>query len=125
VTLYDGVPYSYVAVAPVGETVYTAGACPLDEHGKVVAPGDVVGQMRQALDNLLAALESAGCGPRDVVKTTVYVASSEREELTAAWDVVAEVFGTSGPPSTLLGVSVLGWPGQLVEIEAVASRAAA
>jgi enamine deaminase RidA (YjgF/YER057c/UK114 family) len=27
-----------------------------------------------------------------------------------------------GPPSTLLGVSVLGFKGQLVEIEAVAAR---
>jgi hypothetical protein len=34
---------------------------------------------------------------------------------------VEEVFGTDGPPSTLLGVSVLGWPDQLVEIEAVAT----
>ena len=32
------------------------------------------------------------------------------------------LFGSKrGPPSTLLGVTVLGWPGQLVEIEAVAS----
>jgi len=39
-----------------------------------------------------------------------------------AWRLVEEVFGTQGPPSTLLGVTVLGWPGQLVEIEAVATR---
>jgi hypothetical protein len=38
------------------------------------------------------------------------------------WTLVEEVFGKRGPPSTLLGVTVLGWPGQLVEIEAVAAR---
>jgi hypothetical protein len=38
----------------------------------------------------------------------------------SAWEVGEDVFGTDGPPSTLLGVSVLGWPDQLVEIEAVA-----
>jgi hypothetical protein len=31
-------------------------------------------------------------------------------------------FGRDGPPSTLLGVSLLGFSGQLVEIEAVATR---
>jgi len=30
--------------------------------------------------------------------------------------------GTDGPPNTLLGVATLGYPDQLVEIEAVALR---
>jgi enamine deaminase RidA (YjgF/YER057c/UK114 family) len=118
-SLYAGVPCSYSAAA--GRTVFTAGACPLDEHGRVVAPGDVAAQMRRAVGNLLAALDAAGCRPQDVVKTTVYVATAERAQLGVAWAVVEEVFGTDGPPSTLLGVSVLGWPDQLVEIEAVAT----
>ena len=118
-SLYAGVPYSYSAAG--GRTVFTAGACPLDEHGRVVAPGDVAAQMRQAVGNLLAALDAAGCRPQDVVKTTVYVATAERAQLGVAWAVVEEVFGTDGPPSTLLGVSVLGWPDQLVEIDAVAT----
>ena len=119
--LYAGVPYSYAAVAP-GGVVFTAGACPLDSDGRVVAPGDVVAQARKTLDNLTAALRAAGCGLDDVVKTTIYVASSERTDLHAAWDVVEERFGSKGPPSTLLGVSVLGFTDQLVEIEAVAVR---
>jgi enamine deaminase RidA (YjgF/YER057c/UK114 family) len=120
--LYAGVPYSYAAIAPSGGTVFTAGACPLDSDGRVVAAGDVAAQARQALDNLLATLRAAGCGPDDVVKTTVYVASGERGDLLAAWEVVEQSFGSGGPPSTLLGVSVLGFPDQLVEIEAVAAR---
>jgi hypothetical protein len=36
------------------------------------------------------------------------------------WEVVAPRLGRA--PSTLLGVSVLGYEGQLVEIEAVAMR---
>jgi hypothetical protein len=32
---------------------------------------------------------------------------------------VEEGFAPARPPSTLLGVAVLGYPGQLVEIEAV------
>lgn len=44
-------------------------------------------------------------------------------ELVAAWDVVAAHFGAHDVPSTLVGVTVLGYPDQLVEIEAVAAVA--
>jgi enamine deaminase RidA (YjgF/YER057c/UK114 family) len=123
--LYPGVPYAYAAIAPPGGTVFTAGACPIDAEGRVVAVGELAAQTRQTLDNLAAALHAAGCGLEDVVKTTVYVASSERTDLLAAWEVVEQRFGSDGPPSTLLGVSVLGFTDQLVEIEAVASRGTA
>jgi enamine deaminase RidA (YjgF/YER057c/UK114 family) len=55
-----------------------------------------------------------------VLKTTVFVASAERADLVTAWDVVRAAFGDHDAPSTLLGVAVLGYPDQLVEIEAVA-----
>ena len=119
--LYAGVPYSYAAIASSGSTVFTAGACPIDSEGRVVAPDDVASQTRRALDNLVAALRSAGCGLEDVVKTTIYVAARERADLVAAWNEVERRFGSGGPPSTLLGVSVLGFSDQLVEIEAVAA----
>ena len=114
-------PYAYAAVSDPGRMVFTAGACPLDAAGATVAVGDVAGQTRQVMDNLVAALEGAGAGLTDVVKTTVYVATTDDADLAVAWRLVEEVFGAQGPPSTLLGVAVLGWPGQLVEIEAVAA----
>jgi enamine deaminase RidA (YjgF/YER057c/UK114 family) len=120
--LFDGVPYSYVAVAPGDGTVFTAGACPIDADGRIVEPGDVPGQARRTLDNLAVALHAAGCGVGDILKTTVYVASADRSDLLAAWAVVESEFGSDGPPSTLLGVAALGFDGQLVEIEAVAAR---
>jgi enamine deaminase RidA (YjgF/YER057c/UK114 family) len=118
--LYAGVPYAYAAQVSEGDLIFTAGACPLDEQGNVVAKGDVAAQARQALANLRIALEDSGAKIRDVVKTTVYVASSDRGELVAAWDEVAAFFGDHDVPSTLLGVAVLGYTGQLVEIEAIA-----
>lgn len=38
-----------------------------------------------------------------------------------AWNVVRAAFGDHDVPSTLIGVSVLGYTDQLVEIEAVAA----
>jgi enamine deaminase RidA (YjgF/YER057c/UK114 family) len=71
--------------------------------------------------NLRTALAAAGADLTDVVKTTVYVASSRRADLVAAWDVVSRHFGDHDAPSTLLGVAVLGYRDQLVEVEAVAA----
>jgi enamine deaminase RidA (YjgF/YER057c/UK114 family) len=115
-------PYAYAAVTDPGRMVFTAGACPLDADGTTVAVGDVVGQARQVMANLQVTLEAAGAGWRDVLKTTVYVATTERSDLTAAWDVVRAAFGDHPAPSTLVGVTVLGWPDQLVEVEAIAVR---
>ena len=70
--------------------------------------------------NLVTTLHEAGADLTDVVKSTVYVASSQRDDLSAVWDVLHSTFGHHDAPSTLLGVSVLGWPDQLVEVEAIA-----
>jgi enamine deaminase RidA (YjgF/YER057c/UK114 family) len=118
--LYGDVPYAYASVAPPGALVFTAGACPLDENGVVVGEGDVRLQARQAVANLTEALAAAGSGLTDVLKTTVYVASGDRGDLVAVWDVVRAAFADHDAPSTLLGVAALGYAGQLVEIEAVA-----
>ncbi|MGE5827903.1 MAG: RidA family protein [Micromonosporaceae bacterium] len=120
--LSDRVEYAYAAaVAPPARLVFAAGACPLDRDGATVAPGDVAAQARQVLDNLEAALAAAGARLHDVVKSTIYVASADRADLVAAWRVVRERFGDHAAPSTLLGVSVLGYPDQLVEVEAIAA----
>jgi enamine deaminase RidA (YjgF/YER057c/UK114 family) len=118
--LYAGVPYAYAAVGVPPALVFSAGACPLSPDGEVIGPGDVRAQARQAVANLAEALAAAGSGLPDVLKTTIYVASGERADLVAAWDVISSAFGEHDVPSTLLGVTVLGYPGQLVEIEAVA-----
>lgn len=115
------VPYAYAAVTAPGSLVFTAGACPLDEAGDVVAVGDVAGQAEVVMANLVTALRASGAELTDVAKSTVYVASSRREDLVAAWRVVRAAFGDHDAPSTLLGVAALGFPDQLVEVEAVAA----
>jgi enamine deaminase RidA (YjgF/YER057c/UK114 family) len=118
--LTDTALYAYAAVTPPGRLVFTAGACPLDQEGAVVSPGDVTAQAQRVMANLAVALSAAGAGLADVAKTTVFVASSSRADLVSAWQVVRDAFGDHDPPSTLVGVAVLGYPGQLVEVEAVA-----
>jgi enamine deaminase RidA (YjgF/YER057c/UK114 family) len=84
--LTDRAPYAYAAVAhDVSGLVFTAGACPLDEVGAIVAVGDAARQAEQVMANLTVALRAAGAGLADVLKTTVYVASQQREDLLAAW----------------------------------------
>lgn len=100
--------------------VFVAGACPLDDDGVVVAPGDVTIQAARCLTNLETALDAGGAWLGDVIYTRVLVATTERADLVAAWEVVSSAFGEHDVPSTLHGVTVLGYPDQLVEIEAVA-----
>ena len=64
------------------------------------------------MTNLRTALHAAGADLPDVVKTTVYVASQRREDLLTAWEVVRRHFGDHDAPSTLLGVTVLGYRDQ-------------
>jgi enamine deaminase RidA (YjgF/YER057c/UK114 family) len=120
--LYAGTPYDYASVAPAGGIVFTAGACPLDDDGTVVAPGHFEAQTRRTLDNLAVALGEAGSSFEQVLKTTVYVAAEDRSDLVRVFDLVEERFAPARPPSTLLGVDFLGYPEQLVEIEAIALR---
>ena len=118
--LYDGVPYEYSAVAPPGAVLFTAGACPLNPDGRVVAPGDHREQARVALANLLAVLDAHGAGPEHLVRTTIYVVG-DRDDLVQAWDVIATGLAPHRPPGTLLGVTVLGYRDQLVEIDGIAA----
>jgi enamine deaminase RidA (YjgF/YER057c/UK114 family) len=120
--LTDSSPGAHAAVTDPGRLVFTAGACPLDADGSTVAVGDVRGQTRQVMANLAAALEAAGAGLGDVLRTTVHVVTADRGDLLAAGEVVREAFGAHLAPSTLVGVTVLAHPDQLVEVEAVAVR---
>ncbi len=56
-----------------------------------------------------------------MISTRVLVASSQQADLVEAWEVVRDAFGEHDVPSTLMGVTVLGYDNQLVEIEAVAA----
>lgn len=123
VGLFPGVEYDYDAVAGPGSLLFTAGACPLDAEGRVVEPGDHRAQAHRAVGNLLRVLAAHQSGPEHLVRTTVYVVG-ERDDLDEVWAAIAGDLAPSRPPSTIVGVTVLGYPDQLVEIDAVAALAA-
>ncbi|WP_406456256.1 Rid family hydrolase [Streptomyces sp. NBC_00876] len=120
--LSDVAEYAYAATAPAeARLIFLAGACPLNEDGSTAAVGDYAGQAAKALENMRTALKAAGASQEDVISTRVLVASTRQEDLGTAWAVVRASFGDHDVPSTLLGVTVLGYNDQLVEIEAVAA----
>jgi enamine deaminase RidA (YjgF/YER057c/UK114 family) len=120
--LSDVAQYAYAATAPSeARLIFLAGACPLNRDGSTASVGDYAGQAGKCIENLHRALAAAGASLSDVISTRVLVASSRRSDLGTAWAVVREAFGEHDVPSTLLGVTALGYEGQLVEIEAVAA----
>lgn len=115
-------PYAYGTVVESGvRLVFLAGACPLNLDGSTAAVGDYAGQAAKCIENLTEALRAAGASLQDVVSTRVLVASAQRSDLGEAWNTVHDAFGDHDVPSTLLGVTVLGYENQLVEIEAIAA----
>ena len=121
-SLSDVAEYAYAATAPAGaRLIFLAGACPLDADGATVAVGDYAGQARRCVENLRTALADAGATIHDVISTRVLVAATEQAHLVTAWEVVRDAFADHDPPSTLMGVTVLGYDHQLVEVEAIAA----
>ncbi|SDO30393.1 Enamine deaminase RidA, house cleaning of reactive enamine intermediates, YjgF/YER057c/UK114 family [Microbacterium sp. ru370.1] len=114
--------YAYAATAPAeARLIFLAGSCPLDAEGATVGVGDVRAQAARCVANLRTALADAGAQLTDVISTRVLVTSARQADLVAAWEVVRDAFGSHDVPSTLMGVTVLGYDDQLVELEAVAA----
>jgi enamine deaminase RidA (YjgF/YER057c/UK114 family) len=121
-SLAGSVQYAYAATAPAGSRIIAlAGACPLGPDGATVSPGSYGAQTRVAFENMVTALGDAGAALSDILSTRLLVASSRQEDLWEAWDVYREAMGAHDAPSTLMGVTALGYRDQLVEIEAVAA----
>ena len=76
-------------------------------------------QARQALDNVLAILRAADCGPNQILRTTVFLAGAEN------WarfnQIYAERLGEAKPARTVVPVQELHH-GYLVEVEAIAAQ---
>jgi enamine deaminase RidA (YjgF/YER057c/UK114 family) len=121
-TLFPPPMYAHGAVIEAGQRLaFMAGSVPLDAKGDLVGEGDPVRQTEQVIANLDEALRAVGSDLSQTVATTVYVVGDEPAVLSKVWEVVQASGLSDGPhTSTLLGVSCLGYTGQLVEITATA-----
>lgn len=83
--------------------------------------GDYALQAAKCIENMNTAMHEAGATIEDVINARALVASTQRSDLVTAWEVVRDAFGTHDVPSTLIGVTVLGYDHQLVGVEAIAA----
>jgi 2-iminobutanoate/2-iminopropanoate deaminase len=110
--------YSHVVIASGQSLVFVAGQLARDKDGNVVGKGDMAAQIRQVGENLRIALEAAGLGLKDVVKTTTYV--TDIDEFFKHAEVRHAIFGQALPTSTTVEVRRLSHPDFMVEVEALA-----
>ena len=116
--------YHHVTTVDARRSVHLAGQCPLSPDGEVV-PGDVLAQVDQVVANTQVALAHAGATPEEVVRTVIYVATSGQPTLSAVWQrfTKSSLAAAFTAASTLVGVTCLGFPGQLVELDVTAALA--
>lgn len=108
-------------VSAAGRMVFVAGQVGWDEQA-VFRTDDLVGQVRQALANIVGILAEAGAGPGDIVRLNWYLA--DKEEYNARLPEIGEayrtVIGRHFPAMTALQVAGFVEVGAKVEIEATA-----
>ncbi|WP_324784634.1 RidA family protein [Streptomyces sp. H51] len=119
------VPYHHVAVGTGTKQVHVSGQVARRADGTPVAPGDLAGQVAQALRNTEIGLAGAGASFADVLRLTFYVTRWSPEKIgdfMAGVEAVAHEIGLRlpMPPASLIGVDHLFEPDVLVEVEATA-----
>ena len=110
--------YTHVVEVHRGRTVYIAGQVALDRSGNLVGMGDFRAQTRHVLQNVKAALASAGATFANVVKITTFV--TDISQIQVLREIRSEFFGTNAPASTLVQVVQLARPEFMIEVEAIA-----
>lgn len=114
--------FSHAVVATGGRLVFLAGQTALDETGRLVPDGGIVGQFARALTNLLTALEAAGGTPEHLARVTIYATDPEdyrahAAEIGRVWRSLA---GRDYPAMALIGVTRLWDVDALVELDGIA-----
>ncbi len=101
-------------------TLYISGQTAMSAEGAPLHDGDISAQLGLAVDNLEAVLESAGMTLSNLIRLNVY--TTDVDQLFPHYGILAARLGAAqiAPTTTMLGVSRLAIPGQLVELEGTA-----
>ena len=111
--------FGYSQAVLIDKTLYVSGTVAVDENGRLVAPGDMAGQMRAVYANIQRTLAAHGADFEEVVKETIY--TTNMDALLKASDLRLEYYNKEMLPTTSwVQVQRLVDPGFLVEIEVVA-----
>jgi len=111
--------FGYSQAVLIDKTLYIAASVAADDKGRLVAPGDMAGQMRAAYSNIKRTLDAHGADFDEVVKETIY--TTDMEALLKAADLRFEYYNKDLLPATSwVQVQRLVDPGFLVQIEVVA-----
>lgn len=115
-------PSGFAHATRFGNIVHLAGQTALTAEGAIVA-GGIVAQFRQALSNVLTALEAAGGKPQNLLDVTIYLLDipdyqAHGKQMGRVW---RELVGETYPAMAGIGVTGLWQPEALVEIQAVAA----
>lgn len=106
----------YSRAVRVGPWISVAGTTAATGDGSAIGGDDIAAQTREALRRITLALEQAGAGLGDVVRTRIFVTDISR------WEEVGRVHGEAfagiRPATSMVEVSRLIDPALLVEIEA-------
>jgi 2-iminobutanoate/2-iminopropanoate deaminase len=112
--------YTHVVVAETQSLIFISGQLARDKSGNIVGPRNMRTQIRQVGENLRVALEAAGAGLTDLVKTTTFV--TDIDEFFRHVDIRHDYLGVALPASTTVEVRRLSHPDLMVEIEAIAIK---
>lgn len=100
-------------------TIYISGQFSHDMQGTFVGEGDFEVQVRQTLENLDRVLAGFGVTRSNLAEIVVYL-TNPREHFERCVALYKEYMGSHRAAGTLVGVSGLAFPHQLIEIRAVA-----
>ncbi|MFI8403652.1 RidA family protein [Streptomyces sp. NPDC085463] len=102
------------------QTLYVSGQTATSREGRPEHDGDMAAQLALGIDNLEAVLAEAGMSLANLVRLNVY--TTDVDLLFPHYGVLAARLGAAGvaPATTMLGVTRLALPGQLVELEGTA-----
>lgn len=100
----------------VGPFIAVGGTAPVDRDGRTVGVGDVAAQTRRCFEIVKAALEDAGSGLHDLVRTRLIL--TDIEDWKAAVEVRKEFCRDARPVDTIMAVRRFVNPEWLIEVEA-------
>jgi len=122
-TMYTPVaPYFQNNEVPAGARwLVTAGIVGLTKDGTLVK--DHKGQLKQAWQNVRAAVEGAGMTPENIVKLTIYMTQNASEHLVYSRECRTEALSGAKPGATLIYVAGLADPDMVIEIDVMAAKA--